>query len=655
MRVHKAFWSEIALFPETMNTALGALSELDLPKVSSVQAQSTNCAIQTPRLSCDYSVVHSAVAFSPSSTLFSAHPSHFHRNALVDSHDAAPPPPLISSKTDEERDRSNQDTEPVPFSSTPDLGSPVSTTGSESGSQAVMTPPGDKFINLLNRKLKALANTEENNEGHSETCPVGCVQDEAVLKERSIDKPHPPDMTAYSNKRISIPSDFGWCPTPIPPVKAKQALKRKRDDPHSDCDVEVETDAESDSENRLNIGHTGVSVSKKLKETSFSYSVTETASSRRAHSLSACASFTSSSSPVTTEPASPVSSAVQTQSARPVPIIAPPGFISIPRPPLTPDDAAEARLRILLKKDRTYRHLDGFEEVFNPIFDKDLTQRSVDAFLGIDTAFRREVIQWMLRVTPSKKLRVAELRDQLRTSPETRFHAIMLFSHYFMRVGDAMPIATEKETPLMTLGRQRISWDVAVSCLALAVKFQRDFLSPLNPIYSHEFLVIAPHPMSHDDFEISQKDVLQALDYQIREVTPGPFMEEIWNSLPTFRKLLGFTEGWEVAQMNAWHRLNVASLAGEMFRFSMSLLSAAALIEGGIETLIALYESDMESQVGRELTDDEEVSLEDKATLAFAGVVEDIKDLIEITAEDMKRCRDWIQHIMQVNEDWTTT
>ena len=33
-----------------------------------------------------------------------------------------------------------------------------------------------------------------------------------------------------------------------------------------------------------------------------------------------------------------------------------------------------------------------------------------------------------------------------------------------------MPIATKKETPLMRLGRQRIAWNVAVSCLALAVK-----------------------------------------------------------------------------------------------------------------------------------------------------------------------------------------
>lgn len=36
-------------------------------------------------------------------------------------------------------------------------------------------------------------------------------------------------------------------------------------------------------------------------------------------------------------------------------------------------------------------------------------------------------------------------------------------------------------------------------------------------------------------------------------------MEEIWNSLSTFRKVLNFTDGWEVAQMNAWHRLNAAA------------------------------------------------------------------------------------------------
>lgn len=65
-----------------------------------------------------------------------------------------------------------------------------------------------------------------------------------------------------------------------------------------------------------------------------------------------------------------------------------------------------------------------------------------------------------------------------------------------------MPVAGKNETPLIKRGRLRIIWDIAMSCLALAVKFHRDFLNPLSPIYSRDFLVVAPHPMSHDDFEV---------------------------------------------------------------------------------------------------------------------------------------------------------
>ena len=142
----------------------------------------------------------------------------------------------------------------------------------------------------------------------------------------------------------------------------------------------------------------------------------------------------------------------------------------------------------------------------------------LDEFLGLEEEFRSEVIRWIFRVspssqrtgrrlivtqiTPSKKHSVSQLRNQLRKSPETRFHAVLLFTRYFRRTGECMPIAGKNETPLIKRGRLRIVWDVAISCLALSVKFHRDFLNPLTPIYSRDFLVIAPHPMSHDDFEV---------------------------------------------------------------------------------------------------------------------------------------------------------
>ena len=47
---------------------------------------------------------------------------------------------------------------------------------------------------------------------------------------------------------------------------------------------------------------------------------------------------------------------------------------------------------------------------------------------------------------------------------------MLLFTRYFMRVGESMPVAGKRETLLMKRGRQRIIWEVAMSCLAIAVK-----------------------------------------------------------------------------------------------------------------------------------------------------------------------------------------
>ena len=81
-----------------------------------------------------------------------------------------------------------------------------------------------------------------------------------------------------------------------------------------------------------------------------------------------------------------------------VPIIAPPPYEDIPRAPLSADDAAEARLKILLEKEESQRQVDGFEKGFNAVFDKDITQEEVDDLLGLDEDFRTKAINWLLQV-----------------------------------------------------------------------------------------------------------------------------------------------------------------------------------------------------------------------------------------------------------------
>ncbi|EJC99455.1 uncharacterized protein FOMMEDRAFT_148678 [Fomitiporia mediterranea MF3/22] len=535
---------------------------------------------------------------------------------------------FTSPRTTLDTDTFTQDSEPAPYSSTPDLGSQdLSSPSTDFDSQVIVTPPEKKFIRILEQKLQALVNSKRNRD----KSPHESAEDSA--EDNEAEKP------LATGSDIGQAAELDLTPSTTQSTKSEGSLKRKRLDTCSrDTSVgtEASTDEDTDVEDEDKLTDLAVPVSKKLKETSFNYAATETASARRARSLSVCSSHASL---IPTEVASPSRPSTPVSKVEAVPIIAPPGFDAIPRPPLSPDDAAEARLKILLHKEWLLRRHHGFEKGINDIFGTSITKDQVDDFLGIDEEFRKEIIAWMLRVTPSKKLGVGELRNQLRTCPETRFHAVLLFTRYFMRVGDAMPVPTEKETPLMRLGRRRIVWDVAISCLAIAIKYNRDFLSPFSPVYAREFLVLAPHPMSHDDFEISQKDVLQALEYEIRDVTPGPFMQEIWASLSSFRKLLSFSDGWEITQMNAWHILNASMTASEMLQFPISLLTAGALVEGAVVALIDLYEQDADSL-------NSENSSRNEAESVIDDIVKDINELMGVPSVDMKRCRRWLQKVI---------
>ncbi len=83
-------------------------------------------------------------------------------------------------------------------------------------------------------------------------------------------------------------------------------------------------------------------------------------------------------------------------------------------------------------------------------------------------------------------------------------------------------------------------------------------LFPLDVIYVDEFMDLAPHEMDFDDLETAQRDVLEAVTYRVGSATPGAFMEELWNALPTLRRLVRFDGGWDAVQEEAWVILNDA-------------------------------------------------------------------------------------------------
>ena len=121
-------------------------------------------------------------------------------------------------------------------------------------------------------------------------------------------------------------------------------------------------------------------------------------------------------------------------------------------------------------------------------------------------------------------------------------------------------------------------------------------------------------------------------------------MEEIWQCLPTFRKLISFTGGWDEVRMNAWQLLNAAvtclylcpfcllsliqlglKIAPEIIQFPMHLLVAAALAEGILDTLAAAYEEEADDY------ESEQNAAED-ARIASSGVIRDIRDLMNISS-----------------------
>ncbi|KAH9929028.1 uncharacterized protein BXZ73DRAFT_29930, partial [Epithele typhae] len=128
-------------------------------------------------------------------------------------------------------------------------------------------------------------------------------------------------------------------------------------------------------------------------------------------------------------------------------------------------------------------------------------------------------------------------------------------------------------------------WEVALACLAISIKFHRDVLFPLEIIFAEEFLQLAHRGTDFDAFEHAQRSVLDALHHCVGSATPAAFMEELWSALPTLRRLMGFDDGWRKVQHEAWIVIAGALFDPEMLRFPLSLVTAAAVMEGVVKTL----------------------------------------------------------------------
>ncbi|KAG5717617.1 hypothetical protein E4T56_gene5455 [Termitomyces sp. T112] len=234
------------------------------------------------------------------------------------------------------------------------------------------------------------------------------------------------------------------------------------------------------------------------------------------------------------------------------------------------------------------------------------------------------------------------LADQLLMSPETRFHAAYLFLRFFWLVGRSGvgDGAAEKESgrgsrnereremerwafgsELDEEGRRLVTWDVGVACLGISIKYHRDFLHPLLPVYAQEFMKIAPHgPVGYDDLETAHRDVLGALQFRLGD-TPQGLLGEVWEGVPGLRRLLrrasnagskvgcGCSEcgcgrrtgkdkcekgeegvEWNLVQRETWRVLCAAVIESDVLKYPLSLLTASALLHGLCVVLVRRYE-----------------------------------------------------------------
>ncbi|TFY69732.1 hypothetical protein EVG20_g3015 [Dentipellis fragilis] len=263
-----------------------------------------------------------------------------------------------------------------------------------------------------------------------------------------------------------------------------------------------------------------------------------------------------------------------------------------------------------------------------------------------------------------------DLYDQLMFHPDTRFLAAYLFGRYFLSIADgksddgassqdvggaklamsAVRYDGKGDIDLLRQmeldeGERRLVWDFAVAAVTLSVKSNRDFLPPLRPIYARDFLVLAPHDMCYDDLEHAQRDILETLSYRLAIPTPQNFMDELYILLPALRRLIGCC-GWEKLKNMAWKQLLAAIREPDVFRFPISVLTAAVLQLGiggegyGDKHRAGCCCSATVNNAGRGPS---AVKIDDRYILHLKnGILKDIQQLLRVSQITIDSCKRWL-------------
>ncbi|KAI0088236.1 hypothetical protein BDY19DRAFT_891544, partial [Irpex rosettiformis] len=186
-----------------------------------------------------------------------------------------------------------------------------------------------------------------------------------------------------------------------------------------------------------------------------------------------------------------------------------------------------------------------------------------------------------------------------------------------------------------------LTWDLALACIALAVKFHRDVLPPLYPVTAEEFLLISPHTMEYDDLESAQRDLLSALSFRVGSNTPGAYMDELWEALASLRTLIQRRGNWQVTKIETWELLSDTLLDASYLNYPSHLLTGCALILGTVESLVLtmkaeaadilkLHATGRAPRTKRREAECTCASLKKRARKAVKYVERDMRDLLDV-------------------------
>ncbi|CUA72152.1 hypothetical protein RSOLAG22IIIB_00815 [Rhizoctonia solani] len=205
-------------------------------------------------------------------------------------------------------------------------------------------------------------------------------------------------------------------------------------------------------------------------------------------------------------------------------------------PTIWPREAALLRLRCLIQREADQRAEDARLRMVS------LEQRS--SSVKFDAVMHFDLTNWILTVKAPTDHEYKSIRRHLCSHLETRFHAVLLFSRYATRMSSStfnpfLVPRREVESQYQRRVRQRLVKEIALGCLAISVKFHRDFLPPLSPIPADRYLNLLgeDHPVSFDDFELVQSTIMRSFGYILYQPTPQAYIQELWNTCPTLQSI----------------------------------------------------------------------------------------------------------------------